>query len=134
MDKDVINAKFDIIQRDIAFAKELPPKKFSFMEEQAAKYTLLEMMEACIDIAGHIIAAKGFRRPEEYSELFAVLQEQKIIGEGLAKQLAAMAKMRNILVHRYADIDIKRLRDALKDLGDIEQFMRSIARYMEKEK
>ena len=135
MDRDIINAKFDIIQKDIEFAKELASKEFGFMEEQAAKYTLLEMVEACIDIASHIIASDGLRRAEEYSELFTVLREQKIIGENLAKRLAAMAKMRNILVHRYADVDIKRLRDALKnDLGDVEQFMRAIARYMEGEK
>ena len=135
IDKDIINAKFDIIQKDIEFAKELAAKEFDFMEEQAAKYTLLEMAEACIGIASHIIASDGLRRPEEYSELFAVLQEQKIIGENLAKDLSAMAKMRNILVHRYADVDIKRLRDALKnDLGDVEQFMRAIARYMERGK
>ena len=137
IDRDVINAKFDIIQRDLEFSQELGRLKqneFGYKEQQAAKYTLLEMAEACIDIASHIIAAKGLRRAEEYSELFQVLREYGILPAETADRLSTMAKMRNVLVHRYADIDNKRLLDVMKNnLGDIEQFMRHIARFLEKE-
>ncbi|RLI74481.1 hypothetical protein DRP04_14610 [Archaeoglobales archaeon] len=37
---------------------------------QAVKYSLLEIVEACIDIASHIISAKGFERAESYAECF----------------------------------------------------------------
>jgi len=45
------------------------PEQFveSYIDIQAAKYSLLEIMEACIDIANYIISIKGFRRAEEYS-------------------------------------------------------------------
>jgi uncharacterized protein YutE (UPF0331/DUF86 family) len=46
---------------------------------QAVKYSLLEIAEACIDIANHIIAAKGLERVEEYSKMFDVLAKNKII-------------------------------------------------------
>jgi len=137
IDKDVINAKFDIIERDLKFCRELGKlnlNEFSYKEQQAAKYTLLEIAEACIDIANHIIASKGFRRAEEYSDLFQILLENNILPESLSSKLSSMAKMRNVLVHRYAEVDSKRLLESVKsDVGDAEQFMRHIAKFMERE-
>lgn len=138
LDKDTISTKFDIIEKDLEFARELArakPEEFRFKEEQAAKYTLLEISEACIDIASHIVAARGFRRAEEYAELFQILHENSILPKKLADSLASMAGMRNILVHRYADVSKSRLMDAIKNhLGDVEDFMRHIAKLVKEEK
>lgn len=138
IDKDVINAKFDIIERDLRFCRELEklkPGEFGYKEQQASKYTLLEIAEACIDVASHIIASKGWRRAEEYSDLFRILHENGILPESLTSRLSSMAKMRNVLVHRYAEVDKKRLIESVKnDVGDAEQFMRYIAKFMEKER
>ncbi|MBI4175618.1 MAG: DUF86 domain-containing protein [Candidatus Aenigmarchaeota archaeon] len=136
IERDVINAKFDILQRDLAFAKELgrvKPAEFGFKEEQAAKYTLLEIAEACIDIASHIVAARGFRRAEEYSELFQILREEGVISPALGDRLSAMAKMRNLLIHRYGEVDNRRLLSILGTrMGDVEQFMSHIAAFISK--
>lgn len=89
LEREVIEGKFDIIDRNLRFLKQMKtftPKQFveSYKDIQAAKYSLLEIMEACIDIANQIISTKGFRRAEEYSEMFEVLKEEGVIGKNLA--------------------------------------------------
>ena len=48
----------------------------NYRDLQASKYSLLEITEACIDIANHIIASKAYRRAEKYSEMFEILSSR----------------------------------------------------------
>jgi uncharacterized protein YutE (UPF0331/DUF86 family) len=106
----------------------------SYKDVQAAKYSILEIMEACIDIANYIIAVKGFRRAEEYSEMFRVLKEERVIGKELAAKLGDMARFRNLLVHRYGEVDNRKLLEIIKhSLNNIEEFEREIAKFVKEE-
>lgn len=65
LEKQVIEGKFDIIDRNLNFLEEIKiqsPNQFieNYKNVQAAKYSLLEIMESCIDIANYIISVKGF--------------------------------------------------------------------------
>lgn len=101
----------------------------NYRNELAAKHALLESIEACIDISNHIISAKGFRRSVDYKDVFEVLKEEKIISKKLAERLKEMAKFRNVLVHKYAIVDKKRLLRIMKeDIRDIEEFIKEIMR------
>lgn len=137
--KDMIEAKFDIIERNLKFLLEFKdaedtPFLKSYKDVQATKYSLLEITEACIDIANHIIAAKGYRRAEKYSEMFEILSEEKIIDNKLADRLSEMASFRNLLVHKYGEIENKRILEIIKnDLKEIEAFMQQISRFLENE-
>lgn len=139
LEREVIEGKFDIIDRNLRFLegyKTMSPDQFveSYKDVQAAKYSILEIMEACIDIANYIIAVKGFRRAEEYSEMFRVLKEERVIGKELATKLGDMARFRNLLVHRYGEVDNRKVLEIIKhSLNDVEEFEREIAKFVEKE-
>jgi len=139
LEKEIIEGKFDIIDRNLRFLEEtktLSSDQFveSYKDIQAAKYSLLEIMEACIDIANYIISVKGFRRAEEYSEMFKVLKEERIIGKEPATKLEDMARFRNLLVHRYGEVDNKRVLEIIKrNLKDIEEFEKEIAKFIKEE-
>lgn len=139
LEREVIEGKFDIIDRNLRFLEEiktLSSDQFveSYKDIQAAKYSLLEIMEACIDIANYIISVKGFRRAEEYSEMFKVLKEERIIGKELATKLEDMARFRNLLVHRYGEVDNKRVLEIIKrNLKDIEEFEKEIEKFIKEE-
>jgi len=91
-------------------------------------------MEACIDIANYIISVKSFRRAEEYSEMFKVLKEEGILGKKLANKLEDLARFRNLLVHRYGEIDNIRVLEIIKhNLKDIEEFEKEIQKFMKEE-
>ena len=139
LEREVIEGKFDIIDRNVRFLEELKilsPDQFveSYRDAQAAKYSLLEIIEACIDIANYIISVKGFRRAEEFSEMFKVLKEEKIIGKDLATRLEDMARFRNLLVHRYGEVDDRRVLEIIKhNLKDIEEFEKAIEKFITEE-
>lgn len=139
LEREIIEGKFDVIDRNLRFLEEIKtisPDQFieSYKDVQAAKYSLLEIMEACIDIANYIISVKGFRRAEEYGEMFKVLKEEEVIGKELATKLEDMARFRNLLVHRYGEIDNRRVLEIVKhNLKDIEEFEKEIEKFIKEE-
>jgi uncharacterized protein YutE (UPF0331/DUF86 family) len=77
-------------------------------------------IEACTNVATHVIADRGLRVPATYSEAFEVLGEAGLLDPGLQAAMVRMAKSRNVIVHEYtrvdADIVVKVLNKHLEDL------------------
>jgi len=141
IDAAMIERKIDIIVENLRYlnrVRDTEKKVFlaSFEKLQAAKHSLQEAIEACIDIANHVIAAERFARAETYAGMFERLAEENIISSGLKDKLANMAKFRNLLVHRYGDIDEQRVWEMIQhDLADVESYVQEIERYiLQKEK
>ena len=90
-------------------------------------------LEIIIEIGEMIIAYKGFRKPARYREIIEILAENKILPKQFAKRFAPAMGFRNILVHRYGELDISRLYSHLKnDTKDFDAFARYVAKYMKK--
>lgn len=75
IDQELIEKKIDLLEEKLDYLKsirELERDEFlgSFEKIQATKHTLQESIEACLDIANHIIAAKELGRAETYSNMF----------------------------------------------------------------
>lgn len=92
------------------------------LDEISAKYTLADFqndkfirrytertlqvaIEACLDLASHIISYSGFREPLDNKDCFQIMLENGIISPGLADRLKRMAQFRNIVVHDYTKIN-----------------------------
>jgi len=139
LNRAIIEGRLDIIDRNLRFLQglqRLTQKEFlaSYRDVQAAKHSLLEIVEACIDIANYVISVKGFSRAESYGEMFAILGREGVIEGGLADRLREMAKFRNLLVHRYAEVDNARVLGIIKDnLRDPQEFERQIQRLIQQE-
>ncbi|RLE68991.1 MAG: DUF86 domain-containing protein [Thermoprotei archaeon] len=131
LDKRMIQLRIDIIERDLKEIEEISRlRKITYRDELALKYALLECIEACIDISNYIISVKGFRRPMDYKDIFTILEENNIIDRDLSQRLQNMVKFRNILVHKYAIVDMKIvLKIARKDIVDKEVYKRNIKAY-----
>jgi len=90
LDKESIQGRIDIIDRNLEFLnsyQKIDKKSYitSYKDVQAVKYSLFEIIEACIDIASHIISEKGFESAESYSEMFITLGRENIIDSELAE-------------------------------------------------
>jgi len=133
---DIINAMIDIIEENMRLIKEIRSQDFelfskNFRDIQAAKHSLQESIEACLDIGNHIISEKGFQRPENYRDIYKILEEKGIIDSVLSEKLQEMAQFRNLLVHRYSKIDTKRVYDIMsEDIKDIQEFEKKILKYI----
>ena len=97
--------------------------------------TLQMMIETCADIAGHIIADKGFRIPKSYADTFKVLQEEKILDKKLYAVMEKIAKFRNIVVHHYDKVDAEIVTAILKkDLAGFISYKEAIILFLKKDK
>lgn len=93
----------------------------------SAKYYLQVTIESCLDIANHIIASERYRSPKDYADSFAILQEEDVIPNALAKKLQQMAKFRNRLVHLYGEIDDEYVYNIIQsELKDIRDFQKRV--------
>lgn len=109
-DADVVDAKAEAVERAFDVLDEIEAEGPDGFGEDlrtffAAQRALQEAAEAALDVAGHLVAANGYRNAEDYADLFAVLAEEDVLDGGLAGRLESMARFRNVLVHRYAEID-----------------------------
>lgn len=77
-------------------------------------HALLVAIQTCIDIAHHLIARQNLRHPATYREAFEVLAAARIIPLDLADRMADLAGFRNVLVHIYWGLDIRRVYEILQ--------------------
>lgn len=99
-------------------------------QQDIAGFRLIVATEAAIDTCLHVAAKTLKQVPEEYAGCFRLLGEHHLIDPEVALRLAKMARFRNLLVHRYWEIDYGRMYDIITgdDLADLEIFMRQIGR------
>jgi len=92
-------------------------------------------LECTLDIGEMIISKEGFRKPEAYREVIEILGEEEILPKEFAERFAPSMGFRNILVHRYAEVDLDELYQHLQDdLEDFNTFAKCVANYIKRKK
>lgn len=69
------------------------------------------IINACIDMAKILLSGEELPMPETYKEVFLQLGQAAILDKELARSLADLVRVRNILAHQYLDLKW----DVLKD-------------------
>jgi uncharacterized protein YutE (UPF0331/DUF86 family) len=100
----------------------------------SAKYLLIVAAEAALDICNHLAARRGGRSPEDYADCMTILAEIGAIDASLRDRLARMARFRNVLVHLYSRVDDREVHRIIREnLGDFDEYLASIGRYLKAE-
>ena len=82
------------------------------------------MIEGCISLCTHIAAKEFHKVPESYADCFTTLFEKDIIDEKLALRLSKMVGFRNLLIHRYWDIDDNKVYTYMKnDISIVKDYL-----------
>lgn len=106
------------------------PDEVFFADERnlyTVEHLLLIAIEAAAALCNHILAKTARRAPVSYGECFEGLQSVHKLDEELAITLVQMARFRDLLVHRYCDVDPERvLVYARNNLGDFEAYLQAI--------
>jgi uncharacterized protein YutE (UPF0331/DUF86 family) len=125
VDADLLRLRIEALLEYLARAdhfKEVERERFVADPDThhlAERYLQLAL-EAALDIAHHIIAARGFAAPSTYREAFAILAKQNVLSSALALRLQSWASFRDTLVHGYLSIDHGYVWDAIQsDLDDL---------------
>jgi len=89
-----------------------PYSELSLDEKYSLRYHVVVLVEALGSICLHI-SIEGFgREPRSYPECFKLLEERGLID--CSEDLVKIARLRNILVHRYWSIDDAKVYDSIK--------------------
>jgi uncharacterized protein YutE (UPF0331/DUF86 family) len=103
-----------------------------FTKVESAKHLLQVSIEACLNIAHHIVADEGYRPAKNYYDTFVILNEQDILPDSFMPILRQMVSFRNRTVHLYWELDDDAVYDILQNnLSDFETFVDHILSFME---
>lgn len=89
--------------------------------------------EICIDVGQMIIAVENFEIPQDSASIFIILGKQNILSKPFALRFSASARFRNLLVHEYVKIDMKKVYTYLTNqYSDFLTFAKAVAKYLSK--
>ena len=92
-------------------------------------FQLFLLIHDLVDLAAHLVAARGLGLPTSQRETFDLLARAGLITPATARDMGAMASLRNRIAHSYGDLDPVRLaREAPDGLGRATQFLDEISR------
>ena len=137
VDREVIEARLKYLEdtiRKLYAISAVELEEFLSRDDlqDRAERNLQVAIQCCIDIGNHTIAATGLRAPNDYGDIFRILDENQIIGHDLAETFVKMAGFRNILVHVYISIDLRRVHQGINMLSDFEEFAKAIVAWLQK--
>ena len=135
VDKELLSRKLSLLRSyvaelvradDITWAKyrsDLRTKAF------VERYLHLAIEEV-LDIANHLISFERWREPSGYRDIFLVLRENGVITNEQLPLLQEMASFRNLLVHRYENVDDEIVfRIFKKRLSDFDLFIELVSKW-----
>jgi uncharacterized protein YutE (UPF0331/DUF86 family) len=84
-------------------------------------FSLLTVCQLVIDIAGELAARRGDRF-ETYGEAIRTLARDPRFDPAVIAALGGLPGFRNVLVHEYVSLDLRRVVEALDQLEPVERF------------
>lgn len=66
------------------------------------------------------------RAPKDYSNCFEILRELKVFNQQTLKNMAIMAKFRNLLVHHYIKVDDSKVYEKLFEIKCFDEFLEGL--------
>ena len=97
----------------------------------AVKYLLLQAMEALGSICVHVLARQFHVAVSNYASCFQELEDKEVISSELSGKLRKMIRFRNIMVHRYWEVDDERVLEyARNDVQDMLQMLKAVWEFL----
>ena len=106
-----------------------------FLRNRERQYAVLHALqlaiEACLEIGSHICSADGLGVPASYAETFDFLERAGVVDSTLARDLRAMARFRNRIVHFYWEVDSEEVyRIVTERPRDFDRFLKAVELYL----
>lgn len=128
-----LRAKLDSLDEYLRDLEEIQPPNFEAFDRDKmlrryAERMLQMAIETCIRIAVDVLTEAGYRRPENYHDLFTVLGDHRVLTPPLVNSMTMLVELRNLLVYEHDVVDHMMLYSVLKKrLDDIHEFGRAVA-------
>lgn len=135
LDKERVLLKIDELDGYLEEIEKIRPKDFeeykNIIEKKRSCERLLQIsIETVIDICNVVVSDLKLGIPYDEDSLFEKLKDRKVISAELTNILKDMKGFRNVLVHKYGDVDDERVFENLDSLGDIDKFKEEILKFI----
>ena len=133
MDEERILGKVDELDQYQKELKESLPSSLEEYKENRRKYErLLHLsIEVVVDISALILKEEGLGAPSDEGSVFDKLVEAEIFDAEFGSKLRNMKSFRNVLVHRYGEINDKEVFEKLDELEDFKKFRKRVIEYLD---
>jgi uncharacterized protein YutE (UPF0331/DUF86 family) len=129
VDRDLVRRKLTELAEYVSQVSEygdLTVERYraDWKTQRIVERTLQMAIEACVDVASHVLADRSLRAPSTYAETFEILVQAGLMPADLGRTMVEMTGFRNVIVHEYAgtdaDVVIRILREHLEDFRRFE--------------
>lgn len=94
-------------------------------------HNMLVAIQAAIDLGNSLIEKRGLEPPSTYAEIFSILGDGKLISKSLSREMQKLARFRNVLVHFYWNIRLRKVYHVLKTKDVVlERFYKVVKRLL----
>jgi len=134
--KEIVLSKLRMLKDSLYYLKEFLPSEFKFLENRKDKNALYKETEFAIqlviDVCAVINSDISKETPSDEDSIIDSLEKNRVLSKRMIDVLHEMKGFRNILVHKYGDIDDKiayeNVRTGLKNfnefIDEIEKFLK----------
>ena len=96
--------------------------------EAYISFGLFLLIQDAIDLAAHLIAARGLGVPSSQRESFEILASADLLKKETAAAMGQIAALRNRIAHSYGEVDpVRVVREAPTGLLIIERYLDEVA-------
>lgn len=140
MDKKRLLSLVDQLHRYEKELVEYIPKTFNeyvknLEKKRFTERTLQLMIETCLDCCNLLVKELKLGIPAEEENILEKLHEAEVISEDMADTLKEMKKFRNVLIHRYVQVDDAIVyENATKNSRDFSEFRKEIVAFLHEKK
>ena len=137
LDKDRVLSKLDELDSYLSELESVMPKSYeehvSSIEKKRSCERLLHILIECvIDVCALMVKGLRLGLPSEEEDLFEKLERKKVISKEMKERLKLMRGLRNILVHRYAEVDNELVFESLGNVNDFRKFRKEVSSFLRK--
>jgi len=138
VNREVVLDRISIIKNSLKRLKEiskLSKQEFKNNDDYfaIAEHHLRRSLEAVIDLGRHICVKEDLGQPQDYTEVFDILNNGGVLSKEFTESIRGMAGYRNRLVHMYNQIDKEEIYQILQErLDDFDIFTNEIMNYINK--
>ncbi len=98
--------------------KDLPIKPKNVFEKRGIFYSIQTAIESVIDLVAMLVKDLGIQVKDDETNIIEII-EKKNINPELGKKLRKANGLRNILVHRYSNVDDQIILDSVEEIKEL---------------
>lgn len=136
VDREVVARRLRLLRQTLEDLRPLGGLGAAEVGADAVRRAAIErfiqvLVDLAADVNAHIVVAGLGRAPATIARSFSMAAEIGVIPVELAERLIPSAGLRNLLVHRYGDIDVALLLSSVSEIAKLfEDYVGHVARWI----